>query len=514
MKRSAFIIIFLLTFKAFAQNNFYGDYYLAISDKIISLDVEGAKLVDILKMLSQQSGFNFVSTEAVRDRKLSLYLDKVPLKEAMDIIFSANNLSYDYYPEANIFVVKEMGKPSVELMTKVYPLKYVRVTYSRLQKEIVNKIEKDYQTQSGASAEASGGGGEEKAGGRGIKDAIKKLLTEFGKITEDPLTNSLIVTDVPSRFPMIDEVIKKLDVPLPMVVIETEMLDVSKKTIDKLGVNWPSALVHLGVTGTRWTRFPFGRETTSGSNDLMSFEKGSFSGDILSRVGFENLPANRFSPTVLTIIGTDLVLNYLKSFSDTKSLARPKIMTMANEAAEIKITTNEAIGVSRTESTVGGGTQTFTIEREETGTRLRVTPQVDIDTGEITLFVEMVVKGANDSEFQVVTNIGSGYVKNPEERSATAVARLKDGETLLLGGLIKNDQSIQRTKLPLFGDIPLIGKFFSWKYKNNNERELLVFLTPRIVSKDKALFKETLPNREQASLKKETIRLALDRYSK
>ena len=177
---------------------------------------------------------------------------------------------------------------------------------------------------------------------------------------------------------------------------------------------------------------------------------------------------------------------------------------------------NEAIGVSKTEATGGSGTTTFTIEREETGTKLRVTPQVDMETGEVTLFVETVVKEAKDSGFTFASaGFVSGTIKNPEERSATAVARLKDGETLLMGGLIKKEGSNQKTKLPILGDIPIIGNAFRWKFDDVQERELLVFLTPHIIGGKPVLAGGSgFSQREQGSFKRESMRVALDRYSR
>jgi len=513
------VFVYLYSPYSFSQNldNITGDYFLASVNKLISLDLEEVSLVNVVKMLSIQSGLNFVSSEAVRDRKITVYLEKVPLKEALDIIFKANNLTYDYYPDANIFVVKEMGKPSVELKTKVYTLRYVRVRYSRLQKEISDRIEqqqggtlKQTTTTGGTTTSTTATGEDEKEGG--IKEAVKKVLTEFGKVTEDPITNSLIVTDVPAQFSVIDELISKLDVPLPLVMIETEMLDVSKRAIDKLGVNWPANLITLGVTGTKGITFPFPGSTTPMDDKFIKYEKGSLPGSMGSKLELTDWPLTNFTPTILSVIGADLILNYLKSLSDTKSLARPKIMTLVNEAAEIKIVTNEAIGVTKTESQEGGTTE-YTIEREETGTKLRVTPQVDSITGEITLFVEMVVKDTSDSGFTSKAFV-EGTIRNPQERSATAVARLKSGETLFLGGLIKKDTSQQKTKLPIFGDLPFVGNFFRYKYTDKNERELLVFLTPKIVEANNLPKEKTINLREQASFRDESVRIALDKYSK
>jgi type IV pilus assembly protein PilQ len=490
----------------FSQDNIYGDYLIYSLEKNVSLDLESAQLVDVLKMLAQQTKLNFVSTEAVRDRELTLYMENVPLKEAMNIIFKANNLAYDYYPDSNIFVVKEMGKPTLELKSKVYKLKYVRVESTRMQTEIDNVMGTD------TSKEDQGDGEGEDKDKEGIKGAVESVLTEFGKVTIDPIQNALIVVDVPSRFPMVDEVVRELDMPVPKVLIEVEMLDVAKGTVDAFGVNWPQTIANLAVNGTRETAWPFGDKGTSGSGRVLSAAQGTLS----NMWAFGDWGASHFGPSVLTVIGADLALDFFRSQSDTKFLARPKILTLSNETAEVRITTDEAIGV--TETIAGtADTTSFDIERAETGTRLRVTPQVDRATGDITLFVEMVNKIATDSDFVVgEESFISGTIKNPEERSTTANVRLKDGECLFMGGLIRKTEADIETKVPILGDIPYVGRLFRHNSKISRETELLVFITPKVI--EDAAFrpgtaKGSADRREQGNFgKRSAVTLALDSF--
>src|SRR3989338_3369318 len=95
-------------------------------DALISMDLKGVSLIEVLKILSLQSGLNFIASEAVAERKITLYLDNITVKDAMDEIFSANNLTYEFKPGKNIFIVKDWGSPALETDTRVYPLKYVR----------------------------------------------------------------------------------------------------------------------------------------------------------------------------------------------------------------------------------------------------------------------------------------------------------------------------------------------------------------------------------------------------
>jgi type IV pilus assembly protein PilQ len=497
----------------FTQDNIYGDYLLSGYDKTISLDLQGAQLLDVLKLLSQQSGFNFVSTEAVRERKLTLYVVDVPLREAMDIVFAANHLAYDYYPDSNMYVIKEMGKPDLELKARVYRLRFVRVESSRMQKDIEALIEIEDQ---GGGDEEEGGDDEEDE--EGIKAAVESVLTEFGKVTVDPITNSLTVVDVPSRFPLIDEVVRELDVAQAAVMIEVEMLDVSKNTVDQMGVNWPATLAALDMTfAQRGTSFPF---TGGKANSSVNTQNITFDGTTTaapSGITSASWPANTFGPTILTVVGTELALQFLRTQTDTKFLARPKIMTISNETATVKITTDELIGGTVT-SQAGSSQQSFETERAETGTSLRVTPQVDPINNEVTLFVEMVVKEAVDSDFTFgSSSFIAGTLKDPEERKATAVVRLQAGQTLFMGGLIKSDTNDVNTKVPILGDIPILGRAFRHKNKQVEERELMVFITPRIIKEGNFLAKNEINmiQREQfGAPHHKTIKLALDAFTR
>ncbi len=478
------IVFILFPFLAFSQkdiDNLYGEYLISKSKKTISMDLKDVSLVDLLKALSIQSGLNFVCTEAIKERKLTLYLENAPLKEALDIIFKANNLTYDYYPKAKLFVVKELGKPSIELMTKVYRLKYVRVKNARMQDEIENILEEEND--------------DEDEEDEGIKAAVEKVLTEYGKVVAEPITNSLVVVDVPSQFPIIDEVIKNLDIPQPKVLIEVEMLDVSKKLIDKLGFKFGSAEspgFSASFTGGSYkTPFPFPRR-------------------FLNSINWSETPERTLTLGTMSLSTFNALMEFITSDTSTKFLARPRILTISNETSEVNLTTDEAIGITTTVTDTG---TTQEIERTETGTKLRVTPQVNLETREITLVVEVFNKSATESGLEL-TGTTTGKVMNPEKRGAKSVLRLKDGETLLIGGLIRNDRSENIIKVPLLGDIPWLGKMFTYKSKNDEERELLIFLTPHIVEKEINISGYRKISREQSFLsRKKTIDLVLDELS-
>ncbi|MBM3246249.1 MAG: hypothetical protein FJZ13_02845 [Candidatus Omnitrophica bacterium] len=463
----------------------------AVIEPNISMDFQDANLKDILKVFSMQSGLNFIASEALQDRRVTLYLDKVPLNKAMDKLFAANNLTYELDRDANIFVVKDWGKPEAETITKIFYLKYATVSSSSLKEQMKSLSASTTDT---STSGGGGGGGATSEGGKwkaedeaGITSVVKNMLSSYGTVMEDFRTNSLIVTDTPAKMEVIAKVIASLDIPASQVILEVEMLDVSKNKVDKMGLNWGSAGSYAMqvVSASRGTSFP-----------LSMFNPSD------ARVGGPVSPGTLSFPTTLKVI-----LDFLKTQTDTKYLARPRLLTLNNETAEIKIVTQESVGVKTSTSSVGGtGTTTAEPERVETGVSLRITPQINADTGEITMAIyPQVSEAAAGSQLTVG---GETYqYRDPEQRFTKSVVRIKDGDTVIIGGLIRNEFYQSSTKIPILGDIPILGALFRHKgggtssSDKNKERELLVFITPHIV-KDTSIElaqakKVALPGREQ-----------------
>jgi type IV pilus assembly protein PilQ len=452
--------------------------------KKISLDFKDASLKDILKALSIQAGVNFIASQEIEDRTVTLYLDKVSVKEAMDKLFKANNLDYEYDQVAKIILVKK-EEPRIETITKIFPLKYARVSNSPIQAEINQNLRKEDDGESG---------------GAGIAAIIGKLLSEKGSIIEDPRTNSIIVTDFPNRFNTIMEAIKELDVPVPQVMLEVEMLDVSKQLVDKLGFDFgtnPITLMLPGEFAHRGARFFIGSLTRRESSKI---DDSGAQGSVIFGTTYGGL------------------LDLLRQRTDTRYLARPRILTLNNETAEIKIEANSLIGL---EPELGGEYNDevtgYTTERDITGISLRVTPQINTETGEITMFIYPRVREARDSAVQPeIPMMGQTTYQDVEERGTKAVVKVRDGETIIAGGLIHNNKTETLSKVPLLGDIPFLGALFRHKNKEKDiERELLVFITPHII-KDTGLWpapsiNAILSSREQDVPSKEVRLLSIEK---
>ncbi|MDD5005970.1 MAG: secretin N-terminal domain-containing protein [Candidatus Omnitrophica bacterium] len=467
---SIFIILvfsLLLVIFSFPDSTFAGlseELLTQASWRKISLDLEGASLINVLKIFSQQSGLNFIAAQEVADKSITLYLDNVPIRDALEKILSSYNLVYELDEGSNIFVVKELQPPPppeeepIKTITRVYTLKYARVNSSPL------------NTASGTSTSGSS-----------LADALQNLISGEGRISEDSRTNSLVITDLPSRFERIEEMIKKLDVPVPQVVIEAEIIDTTKQLVDTLGMEWSGTLYTLTLAGRTGMAFPF---------DTF----GSVARDIAKTqitTGSISVPTDSSSATLQLLI-TD---------KNTKVLARPRIRTLSNETAEIKITGNDAVGTVVTYDQQGDA-QSTSAERYEVGVTLKVTPSVNAETGEVTMVLEPTISSVEDSNL-------TGYF-DPQERSAKVTISVLDGETVVIGGLLRKDLNDTRKKVPILGDIPFAGAMFRHKDRDDKNRELLVFITPRILKtpgidlaksqspKQEPLNKEIFEQREQA----------------
>lgn len=501
------VALYAAGIEASTTDNNFGKYLLSSETSVISMELDGAKLADVLKLLSKKTGLNFVPAEGVKAQKVTLYLDNVPLDEALTTLFAANKLTYDFYPTSNIFVVKDKAPdaPDVQLMTKVYYLKYARIKSSRLNEEIKNKNDSSTSSSSGSGTNVltntntnSTSQGTDSEDSGGLKKIIEKVLTKDGKVTEESRMNALIVTDRPYQFATIDSVISQLDRATPKVLIEVEILDVDKNLSDKLGFTYGNGngFAASYTPGTFKSRFPFAKHLDSLDSDTDRAIKPALTAGTF-KLGDGTNPI--------------VAMQFLKSNTKTKIVARPKILTLSNETAELKIVTNAVTGLTSTATSTG---TTTGVLREEVGTVLRVTPQINPDTQEITLYVEASVRDLVDSGL-AQTGLSGGNLKNPSGRQTKSVLRLQNGETLLIGGLISKSETKSKDKIPVLGDIPFVGAAFRNKDNSTEDREMLVFITPRIVDDGKSLASvgtRDFRRQARASSKISAMKNMLDRY--
>ena len=456
------------------------------TSKSIFIDVKDASLVNVLKIISQQSGLSFIANQDVADKKITLYLNKIPLNQALPMMLDANGLTYQMQNDSNVFVVKAKEKTAKNLITKVYPLKYATVSSSKLNSTIsISGIGSSSlgagssSSASGSSSSASGssssasGSPSSSASASGLEEVIKNSLSPDGKVVEDARTNSLIVTDAPAQFEIIESTIAKLDVPVPQILIEVEMVDVSKSTADQIGIAYGATL--LSFTGAqKAVNYPFTRSQATISPSSTSSSTSSSSSSSTS---------GPYTPGSISASSLTVALNFLTTKTDARTLARPRILTLNNQTAQIQISTNQAISIQQTSTstTTTAAQTTFTPERVTTGVILKVTPQANLLTREITMAVSPKVIDVILSSVQPPAGSSQGSIFDPVTRGSDSILKLKDGQSMVIGGLMTNQNNGTFTKLPILGDLPVIGAAFRHKNTTKKERELIIFLTPHII---------------------------------
>lgn len=449
------------------------DYSAAMRAKpspgnLISMDFQDANLKTVLKIFSQQSGLNFVASQNVQDRTVTIYFDNVTVEDALNHIMNANNLAYEQKPGSNIFIVKESGRPAIETITKIYELKYAQLS----------------SPPSGEDGE-----GEDTEEEAQILSVLKGVMSENGRIVANSRSNSLIITDVPSQFVIIEEVLSRLDVRTPQVMIEAEILETTTTVADKLGLDWTGAFgVYAGpVHNTIWPlRGGLGKDNSSGEG--------------ISATGSVNLS------------GMGVTLRAILGNSDTKILARPKVLTLNNEPAIIELTARTAVASITSSSGVGGAESTTTsAERLNTGITLEVTPQINKD-GYITMHIEPTVIIPVLSKFFTGTGTNQQKFVDPQTRSTNTTVMVRDGETIIIGGLISKEDTHSYEKIPFLGDLPLLGSAFRYKATDKDDKELLIFITPHIVKETVYAFGDTSEREQEKpkAVKEEEVESLLD----
>lgn len=397
-------------------------------NKLVSMDFQDVPMKEILKIFSQQAGINFVASENIQDKKVTLFLDKVTVEDALNAILGANGLTFEQRPNTNIYMVKDTGVSTADLQTKIYKLSYATV--------------------SGASI------GEDKS--EGIEKVLQELLSPSGKLIADSRTNSVLITDTPATLTKIEGVLKELDVKTLQVMISAEILEVAVDTLKRLGVDWGSDTGQLMTygAGSRSTYWPFKESLFKGATETAS----------IGTVSFASFTA---------------VLKAIKTDSTTQYLARPRLLTLNNRPAEMRITKNAAVA-SSTVTTAGEGlTQaTQSLERYEVGTILKVTPHINKDDY-ITMTVEPEVSRVK------VSTWSSNYF-DPFTRSAKTTIMVKDGETIVIAGLISREDSDSNRRVPFLGEVPIFGSMFSRDEKQKSDTEVLIFITPHIIREEGA----------------------------
>ncbi|HEZ1738740.1 TPA: type IV pilus secretin PilQ [Neisseria meningitidis] len=413
----------------------------------ISLDFQDVEIRTILQILAKESGMNIVASDSVNG-KMTLSLKDVPWDQALDLVMQARNL--DMRQQGNIVNIA----PRDELLAK-------DKAFLQAEKDIADLgalYSQNFQLKYKNVEEFRSILRLDNADTTGNRNT---LVSGRGSVLIDPATNTLIVTDTRSVIEKFRKLIDELDVPAQQVMIEARIVEAADGFSRDLGVKF-------GATGKKKLK-----------NDTSAFDWGvnsGFGGD--DKWGAEtkiNLPitaaANSISLVRAISSGAlNLELSASESLSKTKTLANPRVLTQNRKEAKIE----SGYEIPFTVTSIANGGSSTNTELKKAVLGLTVTPNITPD-GQII----MTVKINKDSPAQCAS--GNQTTLCISTKNLNTQAMVENGGTLIVGGIYEEDNGNTLTKVPLLGDIPVIGNLFKTRGKKTDRRELLIFITPRIM---------------------------------
>lgn len=413
----------------------------------ISLDFQDVEIRTILQILAKESGMNIVASDSVNG-KMTLSLKDVPWDQALDLVMQARNL--DMRQQGNIVNIA----PRDELLAK-------DKAFLQAEKDIADLgalYSQNFQLKYKNVEEFRSILRLDNADTTGNRNT---LVSGRGSVLIDPATNTLIVTDTRSVIEKFRKLIDELDVPAQQVMIEARIVEAADGFSRDLGVKF-------GATGRKKLK----NETSAFGWGVNSGFGGGGKWEAQTKI---NLPvaaaANSISLVRAISSGAlNLELSASESLSKTKTLANPRVLTQNRKEAKIE----SGYEIPFTVTTASGGGNSTNTELKKAVLGLTVTPNITPD-GQII----MTVKINKDSPAQCAS--GNDTILCISTKSLNTQAMVENGGTLIVGGIYEENNGNTLTKVPLLGDIPVIGNLFKTRGKKTDRRELLIFITPRII---------------------------------
>jgi len=416
-----------------------------VNQSVFSMEFRDADLKDVLRAIGQENNLNMIVGEDVVG-KLTLSFQKVTLKEALEAIFKNSNLTY--IQEGNILRV--IKSPFLEgeqdLNTRMIPLNYTKANDTAL--------------------------------------TVKGLLSRKGSLAVDERTNTLLVRDMPNNVDKISKIVKDLDSKTPQVLIEARIIEVNTDYSRELGVQWGGKVQQF--KGTPFLLTGGAAQTTAlGPANPMTGGVGLSGNNFL--VNFPAILEQGFGSALGFTIGNaagtqqlDIQLSAMEDSGKGRILSNPKILTLDNKEAKISsgfeilvpVTSIIGIGTTATSAATTGTSGTTGVTTIDAKLELTVTPHVTSDN-QIVMHVKTDKKEPDFN--REVENI-------PPLTTRTAESDLlvKDGQTVVIGGIYTRNEATNHLGVPWLSKIPILGWLFKKESKVDNQSELLIFITPSI----------------------------------
>lgn len=415
--------------------------------KLISINFQDIPVRNVLQLIADYNEFNLVVSDSVAGN-LTLRLDGVPWQQVLDIILQVKGL--DKRVDGNVILVA----PKAELDLR----EQQALEKSRLEEELgelKSEIIKINFAKATDIADMIGGEG------------AVSMLSDRGSITIDERTNSLLIRELEENIAVIRGIIESLDIPVKQVQIEARIVTVTEGNLDELGVRWGvsstngSFTVGGSIEGNHPSAItPYDDSSSSVIDDYLNVNLAATSPNA-SSIAFQ--VAKLGSDTLL-----DLELSALQQESKAEIISSPRLITTNKKPAYIE----QGTEIPYLESSSSGATS---VAFKKAVLSLKVTPQITPDNR---LVLDLSV--TQDRPGQVVKTGTGEAVAIDTQRIGTQVL-VNNGETVVLGGIFQHSISSTVDKVPLLGDLPLLGALFRRSYENVGKSELLIFVTPKVV---------------------------------
>lgn len=419
----------------------------------ISVNFQDIPLRSLLQIIAKHKGFNLVVSDKVQGN-LTLNLDNVSWQKALDTILQIKGLSKRQM--GNILLIAPLDEMQEKQSKNQHSFENKEVSL------LTSKVIKINYANAETLASVLGVDSQGSNQNGGIN-----LLSKSGSVAVDTRTNSLIIKDTAQNIQLIKNLVKQLDIPVEQVEIEAHIVSLDQGSLDELGVRWG-----LSKIGTNYQ---------IGGSIEGNYQIGLSNGNITSQIdNLLNVDLGAFSPNAANIafqvasLGRDMLLDLelsaLQAESKAEIISSPRLLTTNKHSAYIA----QGTEIPYLEGTSSGATS---VSFKKAVLSLNVKPQITHDK-KIVLDLEVT----QDKPASTV-QAGVGEAVSIDTQRINTQVLSNDGETIVLGGIYQNEVLKIVDKVPLLGDIPFLGKLFSRSYETMVKRELLIFVTPKILVK-------------------------------
>ncbi|EKO3491590.1 type IV pilus secretin PilQ family protein [Vibrio fluvialis] len=421
--------------------------------KLISINFQDIPVRNVLQLIADYNEFNLVVSDSVRGN-LTLRLDGVPWQQVLDIILQVKGL--DKRVDGNVILVAP--KEELDLREKQ------QLEKARMAEEL-GDLQSDILIINFAKASDIA----QMIGG----DGAVNMLSERGSISIDERTNALLIRELPENIAVIRDIVASLDIPVKQVQIEARIVTVNEGNLDELGVRWGFSSTN-GSTST-------GGSIESNLGAIGLYDGGNNSGGSGDGVAIDdflnvNLAATSANASSIAFqvakLGADtlldLELSAMQRESKAEIISSPRLITTNKQPAYIE----QGTEIPYLESSSSGATS---VAFKKAVLSLKVTPQITPDNR---LVLDLSVTQDRPGEV-VKTGTGEAVAINTQ-RIGTQVL-VNNGETVVLGGIFQHSITNSVDKVPLLGDLPVLGALFRRSYEQMGKSELLIFVTPKVV---------------------------------